>query len=179
MSRKLPLLTAALLSLFLVALAACGDDDETPSGGDATPPPATATGASPTAAAAGAPIGPSFSGTATATVLLGNQTFSFNNGQCDKAADEAWLAVNIGQVGGSDYFGLLVGARPGAGPDAKPARGGGEFTDGIALSAFQGGTSLLMATGEGNKITVAADLQSGDFEGTTIDGLVISGSFHC
>jgi hypothetical protein len=36
-----------------------------------------------------------------------------------------------------------------------------------------------MAPAEGNKITLAPDLESGEFAGTTIEGHQISGSFEC
>ncbi len=178
MSRKLPLLTTVVLSLLFVALTACGGDDETTPGEEGTSTPATPTGATPTQAATAAPTGASFSGSATATVVVSDQTFEFKDGRCDKASDEAWLAVNIEQPTG-DYFGLLVGAHPGAGPDVKPAEGGGEFTEGILVTAVQGDSTFTMAPAEGNRITLEPDLRAGDFVGTTIDGQPISGSFQC
>jgi hypothetical protein len=171
-------LTTVVLSLLFVALTACGGDDETTPSGEGTSTPATPTGATPTQAATAAPTAAGFSGSATATVVVGDQTFEFKDGRCDKASDEAWLAVNIGRPG-SDYFGLLVGAHPGAGPDVKPAEGGGEFTDGILVTAAQGDSTFTMAPAEGNKITLAPDLESGEFAGTTIDGQQMSGSFEC
>jgi hypothetical protein len=179
MSRKLPLLTTVVLSLLFVALTACGGDDETTPGEGATSTPATPAGATPTQAATAAPTDAGFSGTAKATVVVGDQTLEFKDGRCDKASDEAWLAVNIGQPAGSDYFGLLVGTHPGAGPDVKPAEGGGEFTEGILVTAAQAGSTFTMAPAEGNKITLVSDLTSGEFEGTTIDGRPMSGSFQC
>lgn len=92
--------------------------------------------------------------------------------------------MNIGQLAGGEYFGLVVGANPAAPEGARPVSGGGVFTDGeVALTAEQGGTSFLMggisAAAEGNKVTLPADLSSGEFEGTTLDGQPISGSFKC
>jgi len=173
MARTLPLLTTLLLSL-LFALTACGG------GNDETTP----TGATATQAATAAPTGPSFSGSATATVVVGDQTLTFKDGKCDIAPDETWLAVNIGQAGGDEYFGLLVGANPSAPQGARPVSGGGVFTDGeVALTVEQDGSSFLMggigAAAAANKVTLAADLKSGEFEGTTLDGQPISGSFNC
>ena len=188
MSRTRPMLTAVLLSLFFIAFAACGGGDEegtaTPTGAGATQTAATATGATATEAAAGTPTAPSFSGGATATVTVGDQTFTFENGQCDVASDETWLAVNIGQIRGAEYFGLVVGANPSAPQGARPVSGGGVFTDGeVTVTVQQGGSSFLMgglaAAPEANKVTLAADLKSGEFEGTTLDGQPISGSFQC
>jgi hypothetical protein len=178
MLRKLPLLTTITLLVLVVALTACDGDDETTPGEEGTSTPAATTEASPTQAATAAPTGANFSGSATATVVVGDQTLEFKDGRCDKATDEAWLAVNIGQPG-SDYFGLLVGAHPGAGPDVKRAEGGGEFTEGILVTAVQGDNTFTMAPAEGNKITLAPDLESGEFAGTTIEGHQMSGSFEC
>ena len=202
MSRTLPMLTAVLLSLLFVAFAACGGDDEegtgtptTPSGAGATQTAATgtaagatetaatATAATATEAAGATPTVPSFSGGATATVTVGDETFTFENGKCDVAPDETWLAVNIGQAG-SEYFGLLVGSNEAAPAGARPVTGGGVFTDGeITLTVEHGGTSFLLggigAAAAANKVTLAADLSSGEFEGNTLDGLPISGSFQC
>jgi hypothetical protein len=179
MPRKIALLTTVGLSLLFVAFAACGGDEE-----EGTRAPTTPTGATATQAAADTPIGPSFFGSATATVKVGDQTFTFEDGKCDIAPDETWLAVNIGQPGGDEYFGLLVGANEAAAAGARPVSGGGVFTDGeVALTVEQGGSTFLMggigAAAEANKVTLPADLNSGEFEGTTLDGQPISGSFQC
>jgi hypothetical protein len=150
----------------------------------ATQTPATPTEAGATEAATPTPTAPSFSGGATATVTVGDQTFTFENGKCDVAPDETWLAVNIGQAG-SEYFGLLVGSNEAAPAGARPITGGGVFTDGeITLTVEQGGTSFLMggigAAAATNTVTLAADLKSGEFQGTTLfDNQPISGSFQC
>jgi hypothetical protein len=168
------------LSLFFVAFAACGGDGETTPDEERTPTPATPTGATPTQAAAGTPAGPVFSGSATATVTVGDKTFTFENGRCDVASDETWLAVNIGQPGSDEYFRLLVGANPAGPEEARPVSGGGVFSDGeIALSGTQGGSIFFIAGVEGDTVTVAADLKSGEFKGTTVEGQPISGSFKC
>jgi len=190
MSRTLALLPIVILSLVLIALVACGGGDEEEEGTQTTTRPAattaaqTPTGATPTQAAAVTPTGPSFSGGATATVKVGDQTFTFEDGKCDIAPDETWLAVNIGQPGGGEYFGLLVGTNEAAPAGARPISGGGVFTDGeVALTIEQRGSSFLMggigAAAEANKMILPADLSSGEFEGTTLDGQPISGSFQC
>jgi hypothetical protein len=156
----------------------------TPTATGATQTAATPTVATATEAAAATPTTPSFSGGATATVNVGDQTFTFTDGKCDVAPDETWLAVNIGQAGG-EYFGLLVGSNPSAPQGARPVSGGGVFTDGeIALTVEHGGSSFLMggtsAAAQANKVTLAADLKSGEFEGSTLfDNQPISGSFQC
>jgi hypothetical protein len=177
MSRSLPLLTTIVLSLLFIALSACGGDDETTPGGEET---STPTGATPTQAAGRTPIGPVYSGSATATVNVADQTFTFENGRCDIGPEDAWLAVNIGQAGSEEYFRLLVGVNPAAPEGARPVSGGGVFSDGeIALSGTQGDSTFLVGGVEGDTVTVAADLKSGDFQGTTVEGEPISGSFKC
>ena len=205
MSRTRLILTAVFFSLLFVALTACGGGDEEGTGTPASPTTTTATqggaGATQTAAAAtetaatataatateaaeATSTGPAFSGGATATVTVGGQTFTFENGKCDVAPDETWLAVNIGQTG-SESFGLLVGSNESAPAGARPVTGGGVFTDGeIALTVDHGGTSYLLgglgAAGQASTVTLAADLKSGEFQGSTLfDSQPISGSFHC
>ena len=154
----------------------------TGAGGAETAP--SATEATATEAAAATATGPSFSGGATATVTVGGQTFTFENGKCDVAPDETWLAVNIGQAG-SEYFGLLVGSNEAAPAGARPVSGGGVFTDGeIALTVDHGSSSFLLggigAAATANTVTLAPDLKSGEFQGNTLfDNQPISGSFHC
>jgi hypothetical protein len=190
MSRSLPFLTTILVSLLVLAFAACGDGETTPAGEETSTPAgatSTATGAtstategSPTQAAGRTPVGPVFTGSATATVTIADQTFVFENGRCDIGPDEAWLSVNIGQAGSTEYFRLLVGANPAVAEGARPVSGGGVFSDGeIALSGTKGDTTFLVGGVEGDTVTVDADLKSGDFQGTTVEGEPISGSFQC
>jgi len=174
MSRKLPILTITAVSLLFVVFAACGGDDS----GETTTPSGTTTS---TQAATSTPTGPSFSGSATATVLVGDQTLAFKDGRCDTGDDDAWLVVNIGQPSGDNYFGLVVGAHPAAPEGTRSAKGGGEFTgDAVgAIVAVQGDNTFTVSGVGGGKVTIDADLKAGDFEGTTIDGEAISGSFQC
>ena len=180
MSRTWTLLTMAVLPLLFVAFAACGGDGEE----KATQTPGRPNTATPTQSAGITPANPQFSGSATASVIVGDQSFTFTNGRCDIAPDSTWLAVNIGQAGGDEYFGLLVGANPSAPGGARPVSGGGVFTDGeIVLTVEQGDSTFLMggtsAAAAANKVTLAADLKSGQFEGVTLEGEPISGSFQC
>ena len=179
MSRTIGLLASMALVSLLVALAACGDDNETTPPKEETGTPAATTEATPVQSATAAATTPGTTGTATATVEVGSQTLRFQGGRCDKADDESWLVVSIGNPTGPEHFELLVGAHPGAGPDVKPAKGGGEFTEGILVTALQGENTFTMAPAEGNKITLAPDIQSGEFSGKTIQSQQISGSFHC
>ena len=191
MSRTWTLLTMAVLPLLFVAFAACGgggEEKETqtpaqPTATTAAETPAQPAEATSTQAAEPTPVLPQFSGSATASVTVDGQSFTFTNGKCITAPDNTWLTVNIGQAGGGEYFGLLVGTNASAPGGARPVSGG-VFTDGeIALTVEQGGTSFLMggisAAAAADKVTLAADLKSGQFEGATLQGDSISGSFKC
>jgi hypothetical protein len=183
MSRTWALLTIAILPLLLVAFAACGGDEEKATQTPASPTEATPTQraeVTPTQVAPGTPVTPTFPGPATATVTAGDQSFTFNNGRCDKGPDDGWLIVNIGQVGGAEYFGLAVG-NPGGEEDIRSAKGGGEFTGEaiVAVSATFGGTTFTMRGAGNNQVTLDADLNAGEFVGTTTNGVPISGSFKC
>jgi hypothetical protein len=188
MSRRGTLLTIVVLSLLFVAFAACGGDEEKATQTPAKPTATTAaqTPARPAATTATqpaevTPVSPTFSGSATATVTVGDQNFTFEGGKCDIAPDGTWLAVDIGQTG---RFSLLVGANTSAPGGARPVSGGGVFTDGeVILTVEQGDSTFLMggtsAAAAANKVTLAADLKSGEFEGATLQGEPISGSFRC
>jgi len=177
MSRTWTLLTMAVLPLLFVAFAACGGDGEE----KATETPGKPATAIPTQEAEITPVRPQFSGSATASVTVGSQTFTFENGRCDLGPDDGWLAVNIGQVGSGDYFSLLVGADPAEPAGRKLARDGGEFAgqDCGVVSATVGGKSYARAIDEACKLTLDADLKGGEFVGNTIEGEPMSGSFKC
>jgi len=173
MSRTRTLLAMVVLPLLFVASAACGGDGEE----KATQTPAQTTEATPTQVA---PVTPTFPGPATASVIAGDQSFTFTNGSCYKGPDDAWLTVNIGAIGGVEYFALGVG-NPGNELSIRSAKGGGVFTGNgiIAVSfRFRDTTFTMRGTGE-NKVTLDADLEAGEFVGTTTDGVQISGSFEC
>ena len=156
----------------------------TPTASGATQTAATPTVATATEAAVPTPTIPSFSGGATATVTVGDQTLTFTGGKCDVAPDETWLTVTINQAD-SGYFGLLVGSNPSAPQGARPVSGGGVFTDGeLTLTVEHGESTFLLgglgAAGQASTVTLAADLKSGEFEGITLfDNQPMSGSFHC
>ena len=178
MSRTWILLTTVVVSLLFVAFAACGGGEEETPAGQATPTqPAEAT---PTQPAEGTQVSPQFSGSATASVTVGDQSLTFKNGRCDKGPDDAWLSVNIGQPGSDEYFGLVVGNLTGE-VGLKSAKGGGEFTGNEigAVTGISGRIGFGMTGAEGNKVTLDADLKAGEFVGTTTDGQSVSGSFKC
>jgi hypothetical protein len=187
MLRTRTLLTIVVLPLLLVASAACGgrgEEKATQTPANATATTAAQTPARPTAVttqvAPGTPVTPTFPGPATATVTVGDQSFTFTNGSCYRGPDDAWLTVNIGQIGVIEYFALGVG-NPGNELSIRSAKGGGVFTGNaiIAVSFRFRDTTYTMRGTEENKVTVDAALEAGEFVGTTTDGVQISGSFEC
>jgi len=187
MSRTRTLLTMVVLPLLLVAFAACGGGGEEkatqtpakPTATTAAQTPAQPTAATPTQVAPGSPRPATFPGPATATVIAGDQSFTFTNGSCFKGPDDGWLQVNIGQVGVIEYFALVVGN--GNEPSIRSAKGGGEFTGNAIIAVsfrFRDMTYTMRGSGE-DKVTLDADLEAGEFVGTTTDGVQISGSFEC
>jgi len=176
MSRTRTLLTIVILPLLLVASVACGGDGEE----KATQTPAQTPEATPTQVAPGTPVTPTFPGPATARVTVGDQSFAFTNGSCDKGPDDGWLIVNIGQVGGAEYFALAVG-NPYQQAGIRSAKGGGVFTGNefVSVSAAFGGMTFTILGTEGNEVTVDADLNAGEFVGNTLEGEPMSGSFKC
>ena len=176
MSRTSPALTAVVLALLCIALAACGGGGEE----KATQTPTEPAGATSTQAATPARPTPESPGTATATAKVGDKTFTFSEGTCDKGPDDAWLTVSIGAIGSADYFSLLVG-NPTQQEGGRSAQGGGVFTDGEIsfVAGAQGGTSFAMRSTADDKLTLASDLKSGEFAGTSTSGEPMSGSFTC
>jgi hypothetical protein len=177
MSRTRTLLTIAVLPLLIATFAACGGGGEEKT----TETPGSPSTATPAQSAGITPANPQFSGNATASVNVGDQTFTFENGRCDLGPDDGWLAVNIGQAGSGDYFSLLVGADAAEPAGRKLARDGGEFTgqDCGVVSATVGGESYARAIDEACRVTLDADLKGGEFVGNTLEGEPMSGSFKC
>ena len=168
-----------LAGVGLLAFAACGGGEEEEANGKTHESAATETSEeqTPTEPGEGSPTGPRFSGSATATVTIGGESFKYKDGRCDTGPDDAWLAVNIGQAGGGEYFGVVVGVSPGSPEGAKSARGGGEFSgDDYLVTGIHNGGAFLLDEGQ---LTLDSDLKSGGFSGTSLDGEPMSGSFKC
>ena len=128
----------------VIAVAACGG----PAGS-----PADSAGA-PTAAASGAGASPAPSqsadagfvgGTATARLTLPSGALSYAGGTCEHGPSDAWLAVNIGQPAGAEYFGLIAGRSPYGSTDARTASGGGTVTGAAVLITYRhAGTEYVL-----------------------------------
>jgi hypothetical protein len=168
------------LSVLVVGLAvACGGDEESEEPAAVTSPEA----AEPTEVAEdeedGGVIREFTGGSAKATVKVGDQTLTFEGGECAIGDDDQWLAVNIGEVGGDNYFGLLVGTTPGSEESARSAKGGGQFNEREFNVTWTHEVSASVLLPSDERLTLASDLKSGEFEGTELEGNQVSGSFTC
>ena len=185
-----------LMSVLLAALAvACDDGDDAPDAAATavSTASAVATGtmeaaASPAASAtsgatprANPSVVRSFTGgTATARVTVAGRTYSYSGGDCTIGAGDEYVAVNIGEVGGGEYFGVLAGRSPAADADTRSTQGGGEFSgDDVLVTFVADGNGFLLRSAE-TKLMLAPDLRSGTF--TSIEanaGAEVRGEFGC
>jgi hypothetical protein len=154
---------AATVAALIVA--ACGS---TPSPSPASTPEATFPAASFTG------------GSARATIVVGDaDAIRFAGGWCERPAGGAWLAVNIGDPNGAEYFGLLVGRHPYGGSDASPVASGGTFSErSIVVSWRHAGNGASLDRG-----TVTVELgdgaRDGTFKGRLPNGPEVTGDFGC
>ena len=185
-----------LMSVLLAALAvACDDGDDAPDAAAtavstasavatdtieaAASPAASATsGATPGAnpSVAGAVTG----GSATASVTVAGETHAYSGGGCAIGADDEYVRVNIGTVGGGEYFSVLAGRSPAADADTRSTKGGGEFSGDDVLVTFAAeGRSFLLRSAD-TKLTLAPDLRSGTFTSVEANaGTAVRGEFSC
>jgi hypothetical protein len=146
---------------------------------------ASACGAGPTASP-GATPGASFpglsytGGTARASVAIGEgEPTKFAGGRCERPSGGAWLAVDIGDPNGAEYFGLLVGRHPYGGSDSSPVASGGTFPDGsITVSWRHDGMAAALERGTVT-VELEAGAQAGTFSGRLPDGTEVTGDFGC
>ncbi len=159
----------------------------TPGGSTAAPQASPGPAASAFASAApSASVAPSPSpnvgfigGTATATVRLPGGTISYAGGSCERGSTDAWLAVNIGQPNGPEYFGLVAGRSPYVPTDVAVAAGGGTLKgDAVLVTYLHAGTPFVLDHDTATVVLVA-DLTGGTFSGHLADGTQVSGTFSC
>ena len=154
---------------------------------------ATAAAAAPTRTACtagqftkGGATGVQFCGPAKATVKLGSKTYQFSSGTCAKTSTYFYLNLGTevlsGPKGTYSYFGLDVGAYPGANSGTKAARKDGTYTGGLVSIRWKGKDSILNGAGDPNvKITLKKNRTTGTFTGTTYFSpkVKVTGSFTC
>ena len=195
-----PARSVALIGLLVSLLvAACASPPGTPGPAAAASPGGltTAAAASPSAAASpGAPTAgsgaspagspspsasdPGFTGgSAAATVTLPTGGLEYAGGSCEHGIGDAWLAVNIGQPDGAEYFGLLAGRSPYSPTDVQTATGGGTLKGDAVIVTYRHAGTIFVLDHDSATVTVADDVSSGTFAGHLADGTIVSGSFSC
>ncbi len=127
-----------------------------------------------------------FCGPAKATAKVGGKTYAFTGGTCGRKARYLYLNLGTevlsGPKGTSSYFGLLVGAYPGANPGTKASPKDGTYTGGLVTVRWKGKDSILNGAGDPNvKITLKKGRTAGTFSGTTFipPKVKVTGSFSC
>ena len=149
--------------------------------------PAARTGCTPGPFTSNGSSGVAFCGPATAKAKVGSKTYTFDNGTCTKT--KTYLYLNLGNevLSGPkqkySYFGLLVGAYPGATSGTKSSPKDGTYTGGLVTIRYKGKTTFIL-NGAGDKtvkITLKNGRKAGTFSGTTFlaPHLKVTGSFTC
>lgn len=112
-------------------------------------------------------------------VVGDTEPIRFAGGWCERPTGNAWLAINIGDPNGAEYFGLLVGPHPYGGSAASPVASGGTFSEGSTVISWRhsGAASSL----ERGTITVelGTGARDGTFSGRLPDGTEVTGDFGC
>jgi hypothetical protein len=104
---------------------------------------------------------------------------TWSGGWCERGPGDAWLALNVGDPNGAEYFGLVVGQSPHLPTATREAAGGGSFGgDDVVITWRHGGVARNVAH-DGLLLEVARDLSLGSFRGTLADGTAVRGSFSC
>jgi hypothetical protein len=153
-------------------------------------PPATSDaspGATPVAAAASsgatpvasAPEGDFTGGTATATLTLPGGAVAFGGGSCEHGPGDAWVAVNIGQPNGAEYFGLIAGRSPYGSSDVRTAAGGGTLKGDAVLITYRDAGAPVVLDHDSASVFLFVDVSGGTFSGHLADGANVSGTFRC
>ena len=142
--------------------------------------PTAGSGASPAGSPSPSASDPGFTGgSAAATVTLPTGALAFAGGSCEHGIGDAWLAVNIGQPDGAEYFGLIAGRSPYSPTDVQTATGGGTLKGDAVVVTYRHAGTVFVLDHDSAIVTVAQDVSSGTFAGHLADGTIVSGSFSC
>jgi hypothetical protein len=183
---------AALVALLVgLVVASCSGpaatggatDSIAPSGS----PAASASVASPVASGASAGTTPAASaaqgdftgGTATASLALPGGTVGYAGGSCEHGAGNDWVAVNIGQPNGPEYFGLTAGRSPYGASDVRTASGGGTLKGDAVLITYRHAGAPFVLDHDSASVFLFVDTSGGTFTGHLADGTNVSGTFRC
>jgi hypothetical protein len=134
----------------------------------------------------GSTSGLAFCGPAKATAKVGGRTYTFTSGSCVRTSKYFYLNLGTevleGPKGTYSYFGLIVGAYPGANPGTKPAPKDGTYSAGLVTIRWKGKDSILNGAGDPTvKITLKKGRTAGTFSGTTFipPKVKVTGTFSC
>ena len=142
--------------------------------------PTAGSGASPAGSPSPSASDPGFTGgSAAATVTLPSGALAFAGGSCEHGIGDAWLAVNIGQPDGAEYFGLIAGRSPYSPTDVHTATGGGTLKGDAVIVTYRHAGTVYVLDHDSATVTVGQDVSSGTFAGHLADGTIVSGSFAC
>jgi len=118
-------------------------------------------------------------GTATATVTLPGGALTYAGGSCEHGPADAWVAVNIGQPNGAEYFGLVAGRSPYSPTDVRTATGGGTLKGDAVLVTYRHAGSPFVLDHDSASVFLIVDASGGTFSGHLADGTNVSGKFAC
>ena len=141
-----------------------------PGASDASP------GASPSASAG---LGDFTGGSATARLTLPEGALAYAGGACEQGPGDAWVAVNIGQPNGAEYFGLIAGRSPYGASDLQAAAGGGTLKGDAVLVTYRHAGTPFVLDHDTASVFLYVDNSGGTFTGHLADGTNVSGTFRC
>jgi hypothetical protein len=147
-----------------------------PSASVSSPGPSVSPGPSPSASA---PLGDFTGGTARASLTLPAGAVAYAGGTCEDGPGNAWVAVNIGQPNGAEYFGLIAGRSPYGASDLQTAAGGGTLKGDAVLVTYRHAGTTFVLDHDTASVVLYADDSGGTFTGHLADGTNVSGTFRC
>lgn len=147
-----------------------------PSASVSSPGPSVSPGPSPSASA---PLGDFTGGTARASLALPAGAVAYAGGTCEDGPGNAWVAVNVGQPNGAEYFGLIAGRSPYGASDLQTAAGGGTLKGDAVLVTYRHAGTTFVLDHDTASVMLYADDSGGTFTGHLADGTNVIGTFHC
>jgi hypothetical protein len=171
-----PRIVFVAIAVVCAVLAAACDDDEPV----ASAPDNTRAAAQRTPTANPSVIRSFTGGSATASVTVAGQRYEYEGGECTVGPEDAYISVNIGDVGGDHYFGLLAGRSPAADDDTRSTAGGGDFTGSdVLITIVARGNNFLLRSAD-TTLTLPPDLNSGSFTSLeATNSAEVDGEFSC
>lgn len=103
----------------------------------------------------------------------------YAGGSCEHGPADTWVAVNIGQPNGEEYFGLIAGRSPFGPSDTRTAAGGGTLKGDAVLVAYRHAATSFVLDHDSASVFLSVDASGGTFTGHLADGTSVSGTFAC